>query len=151
MLKVKDLSELKSMEGHVFPASEWVTITQEMINQFADVTMDHQWIHVDVERAKTQTPFGSTIAHGFLTLSLIPKMSYTLYEVQSAKMGFNYGADKLRFINPVKAGARVRMNSSLKRVDLSPGSGKVYMEATMEIEGEEKPALLYEMISMVVE
>ena len=147
MLKLKDLAELKTKEGHVFPSSEWVTVTQDMINQFAEVTGDHQWIHVDVERAKKQTPFGSTIAHGFLTLSLIPKLSYTLYEVESAKMGFNYGADKLRFINPVKAGARVRMTATLNKVE----NGKVYMGCVIDIEGEEKPALIYEMISMVVE
>ena len=147
MLKLKDLAELKTKEGHVFPSSEWVTVTQDMINQFAEVTGDHQWIHVDVERAKKQTPFGSTIAHGFLTLSLIPKLSYTLYEVESAKMGFNYGADKLRFINPVKAGERVRMTATLNKVE----NGKVYMGCVIDIEGEEKPALIYEMISMVVE
>ena len=96
-------------------------------------------------------PGGSTIAHGFLTLSLLPKLSYTLYQVESAKLGYNYGADKLRFISPVKAGAKVRMTSSLKRVDAKPGSGKIYMECIVEIEGEEKPALLYEMISMIVE
>ena len=151
MLKIKDLAEMKTKEGHVFPPSEWITVTQEMINQFAEVTGDHQWIHVDVERAKTQMPGGSTIAHGFLTLSLLPKLSYTLYEVESAKLGYNYGADKLRFISPVKAGAKVRMTSSLKKVDAKPGSGKIYMECIVEIEGEEKPALLYEMISMIVE
>ena len=151
MLKIKDLAELKSKEGHVFPSSQWITVTQDMINQFADVTGDHQWIHVDVERAKKQMPGGSTIAHGFLTLSLLPKLSYTLYEVSSAKLGYNYGADKLRFISPVKAGSRVRMNATLKKVDAKPGSGKIYMECIVEIEGEEKPALLYEMISMIVE
>ena len=151
MLKIKDLAEMKTKEGHVFPPSEWITVTQEMIDQFADVTGDHQWIHVDVERAKTQMPGGSTISHGFLTLSLIPKLSYSLYHVESAKLGYNYGADKLRFISPVKSGARVRLSSTLKRVDSKPGSGKIYMECVIEIEGEEKPALLYEMISMIVE
>jgi len=151
MLKIKDLTELKNKEGHSFPSSKWVTISQDMINQFADVTGDHQWIHVDVERAKKETPFGSTIAHGFLTLSLLPQLSYTLYEVESAKMGFNYGADKLRFINPVKAGSKVRMTATLKKVDIGQGNGKVYMECVVEIEGETKPALIYEMISMIIE
>lgn len=151
MLKFKNIAALKEMEGHTFEPTEWITIDQEMIDKFADATGDHQWIHVDVERAKNETPFKSTIAHGFLTLSLLPKLSYTLYELESAKMGFNYGANKLRFISPVKAGSKVRLVSTLKNVDMSPGSAKVYMDCVVNIDGEEKPALIYEMISMVVE
>ncbi|MEE9372808.1 MAG: MaoC family dehydratase [Saprospiraceae bacterium] len=151
MIRVKDLAELKTKEGYTFPSSEWIAITQDMINQFAEVTGDYQWIHVDEERAKKQMPQGSTIAHGFLTLSLLPKLSYTLYEVESAKLGYNYGADKLRFISPVKSESKVRMTATLKKVEVKQGSGKIYMDCVIEIEGEKKPALIYEMISMIME
>lgn len=148
----------RSMTGDAYAAlvgqevgvSDWVTVTQEMINQFADVTGDHQFIHVNEELAK-QTPFGTTIAHGFLSLSLLPKFGYAALPQQAdAKMGVNYGMNKLRFIAPVKSGARVRGRFKLLALDTSkPGQRMSTVEATVEIEGEAKPALVAEWLTLV--
>jgi acyl dehydratase len=139
-----------AMVGQEIGVSDWVTISQEMINQFADVTGDHQFIHVNEELAK-QTPFGTTIAHGFLSLSLLPMFGYSALPLQTdAKMGVNYGANKLRFIAPVKSGKRVRGRFKLLALDTSkPGQRMSTVEATVEIEGETKPALVAEWLTLV--
>ena len=152
MLKIKNLEELKSKVGHTFAPTEWITVDQDMINKFADATGDHQWIHIDTERAKKESPFGTTIAHGFLTLSLLPKLSYSLYSVESARMGVNYGTDKVRFTSPVKSGSRVRMVATFTKMDDVPNGGmKIHTKCVFEIENEKKPACIAEQISMVFE
>ncbi|QOK62402.1 MaoC family dehydratase [Brucella suis bv. 3] len=128
------LDQLRESIGTEIGCSEWREVTQEMINQFADATDDHQFIHVDPERAAKETPFGGTIAHGFLTLSLLM--------LEGATMGINYGFDKLRFVSPVKTGARVRARFKLADADIRP-SGRVvnHYDVTLEIENSLKPAL----------
>lgn len=130
--------------------SDWVEVTQEMIDKFADATGDHQFIHVDPERAKL-TPFGGTIAHGFLTLSLMPLLSSKVTDapqLDGAKMGVNYGGNKVRFINPVRSGSRVRGRFKLLEFDEKrPGQFQQTNEFTVEIEGQDKPALIAEWIA----
>ena len=131
--------------------SEWVEVTQDMINKFADATGDHQFIHIDEERAK-QTPFGGTIAHGFLTLSLIPMLGAKTPgpRMEGVKMGVNYGGNKVRFINPVRAGKRVRAHTkTIEFVEKRPGQWQQTNEVTIEIEGEDKPALIAEWMSQI--
>ena len=143
------LDEMKAMVGTVIGTSEWVLVDQEMINKFADATGDHQYIHVDVEMAK-MSPFGQTIAHGFLTLSLIPMLSAMaeLPHLDNIKMGLNYGSDRLRFLAPVKSGKRVRAHFKLASIEEKrPGQMQQMLEVTVEIEGEDKPALICEWIS----
>ncbi len=143
--------ELKEYAGRSLLPSEWITITQEQINEFADVTDDHQFIHVDEAAAKA-TPLGSTIAHGFLTLSLLSTLRPSDWPVlENAEMTFNYGLDKLRFLQPVKAGARVRVHTKILAVrQKRPGQYLVKSEKTMEIEGEEKPAFVAQMLVLLV-
>jgi acyl dehydratase len=143
--------ELKRLIGQESNPSSWLEITQERINQFADATNDHQFIHVDPARA-SETPFGGTIAHGFLTLSLLPALTAEISpDVEGRVMGINYGLDKLRFVQPVKAGSRVRARQELlKAVERKPGYWMIKTRITMEIEGEEKPALIAETISIIV-
>ena len=144
-------AELKEYAGTSLLPSEWMTITQEQINQFADVTDDHQFIHVDEEAAKA-TPLGSTIAHGFLTLSLLsPLQPPDWPALDNAEMVFNYGLDKLRFLQPVKAEQRVRVHTKILAVqEKRPGQYLIKSEKTMEIEGEEKPAFVAQMLALVV-
>ncbi len=143
------LDELKAMVGTVVGTSDWVLIDQDMINKFADATGDHQFIHVDIEKAKL-TPFGQTIAHGFLTLSLLPMLQANANppRLDNIKMGINYGSDKLRFLSPVKSGKRVRGVFKLTAIEEKrPGQIQQTHETTIEIEGEDKPALICEWIS----
>ena len=135
---------------------DWMEISQEIINQFADVTLDHQFIHVDPERAKA-TPFGTTIAHGFLTLSMLTHLGASANDpnADSARyagmvMGVNYGFDKVRFINPVKVGSRVRAHSELSGVELKGNAIQMTRTFTVEIEGETKPALVADWITRSV-
>jgi acyl dehydratase len=140
---------LKARVGEQVGTSEWVLVDQEMINKFADATGDHQFIHVDPVRAAA-TPFGGTIAHGFLTLSLMPLLSAKsdIPRVEGVKMGVNYGSNKLRFLAPVRAGKRVRAHFTLLELDEKrPGQWQQVQEVTVEIEGEDKPALICEWIS----
>jgi len=140
--------ELQAKAGEVIGVSDWVEVSQERINQFADATGDHQFIHIDEERAR-QTPFGGTIAHGFLTLSLIPVLGAKTQgaRVEGVKMGVNYGGNKVRFIAPVRAGKRVRSHTKLlELVEKRPGQWQQTNEITIEIEGEDKPALIAEWI-----
>lgn len=138
--------------GEVIGTSEWIAIEQDRINQFADATGDHQFIHLDAEKAK-MTPFGGTIAHGFLTLSLLPYLmaqSNDLLSIDGVKMGVNYGIDKLRFLSPVKSGKRVRGVFTLGAlIEKRPGQWQQTLECSVEIEGEEKPALIASWINQV--
>ena len=140
------LADLKAELGQEIAVSDWLTITQERINQFAEATGDHQWIHVDVERAKA-SQFGATIAHGFLTLSLIPCFAEPSIKVKSLKMGINYGLNKVRFISPVKVNSRLRGRFTVKAFDDIEGGAQVTMTVTIEIEGQEKPACVAESIA----
>ena len=139
---VVDFDAVKNMAGTELGATEWCEITQEMVNTFADATDDHQWIHVDPERAK-DGPFGAPIAHGFLTLSLIIPFWGELFDVSDVKTKVNYGLDKVRFTSPVKVGSRVRAVMKLADVQEVKGDGlHLVVEATFEIEGEERPAVV---------
>ena len=143
------IDDMKAKIGTVIGTSEWVLVDQEMINKFADATGDHQFIHIDIEKAKL-TPFGQTIAHGFLTLSLIPMLAAkaNLPHLDNIKMGVNYGSDKLRFLAPVKSGKRVRAHFKLASFEEKrPGQIQSMQEVSIEIEGEDKPALITEWIS----
>jgi acyl dehydratase len=144
----------KAAEGKEEGAGDWMELTQKRIDQFADVTEDHQFIHVDPERAKA-TPFGTTIAHGFLTLSLLthldkssPKGDPARY--QGVVMGVNYGFDKVRFISPVKVGSRIRSKGLLSKVELKGNAVQITRTMTVEIEGEERPALVADWLTRVV-
>ena len=141
--------ELQAKVGEHLGTSDWVLVDQEMINKFADATGDHQFIHIDVEKARL-TPFGGTIAHGFLTLSLIPMLGASTDgpKVADVKMGVNYGGNKVRFLAPVRSGKRVRSHIKLLELDEKrPGQWQQTNEITIEIEGEEKPALIAEWIT----
>ncbi len=148
-MSVVTSAELIAMVGTVIGTSDWVLVDQEMINKFADATGDHQFIHIDAEKAK-MTPFGGTIAHGFLTLSLMPLLSAKadLPRLDGIKMGVNYGSDKLRFLAPVKSGKRVRAHFKLISMEEKrAGQWQQMQEVSVEIEGEDKPALICEWIS----
>ena len=141
--------DIQAKVGETVGTSEWVEVSQERINQFADATGDHQFIHVDEEKAK-MTPFGGTIAHGFLTLSLIPMLraKSDCPRPDGVRMGVNYGGNKVRFLAPVRSGKRVRGHFKLlELVEKRPGQWQETMETTIEIEGEEKPALIAEWMS----
>jgi len=143
--------ELKTLIGQESNPSSWLEITQERIDRFADATNDHQFIHVDPEKA-AKTPFEATIAHGFLTLSLLPALTAEISpDVEGRVMGINYGLDRLRFVQPVKAGSRVRARQELlKAVERKPGHWMIKSRVTMDIEGEEKPAMIADTISIIV-
>ncbi len=143
--------ELKAYAGRSLLPSEWMTITQERIDQFADVTDDHQFMHVDQAAARA-TLLGSTIAHGFLTLSLLTALGPPDWpDLEDTEMVFNYGLDKLRFLQPVKAGSRVRVHTKILSVrQKRPGEFLIKSEKTMEIEGEEKPAFVTQSLVLVV-
>jgi acyl dehydratase len=142
---IEGIEELKSLVGEEVAASDWFEITQSRINDFADATEDHQWIHIDVERAEADSPFGSTIAHGFLTLSLLPHFAAQAFSVRgNFKMGINYGLNRLRFISPVKSGSRVRGRFTLQAVEDVAGGVQLTWAVTVESEGGAKPALAAE-------
>jgi acyl dehydratase len=138
-------------EGQELGVSSWQLIDQDRINAFADCTGDHQWIHVDVERAKREGPFGGTIAHGYLTLSMLAPLQQEIGVIpEDAGQAINYGLDKLRFVTPVKAGSRIRMRVRLLSIE-DRGKGRLLLrtENTFEIEGEDKPALTAESLALV--
>ena len=138
--------DLLGKEGLKIGPSDWMEITQERINTFADATGDHQWIHVDEERAKSG-PFGTTIAHGYLTLSLAAKLMPEILKIKKMSMGINYGTEKVRFLNPVKSGARVRGIGEFVEIKEVPGGYQSTLRVTIEIKGEEKPACVVDTIS----
>jgi len=147
MKTFQTLSELTALVGHEVAVSEWITITQEQVNQFAQATGDHQWIHVDVERAKAG-PFGAPIAHGFLTLSLLPQFFASALEIREVGMGVNYGLNKVRFTGPVPVGSRLRAHLRLLKSEPIDNQGRqVTWEVTVEREGVAKPVCVAESIS----
>lgn len=149
MTTLIDKQNISDYIGFETEATEWLTMGQDRINQFADCTMDHQFIHVDPVRAK-ETPFGTTIAHGFLSLSMLSYFSeqYSVV-INGVYMGINYGFDKVRFLAPVKVGSRIRAKAKILAIDeIKPGNFRMNTEVTIEIEGEAKPALVAEWISV---
>jgi acyl dehydratase len=143
------LAELEGAAGLELEPSDWVTIEQRAIEQFAEATGDHQWIHVDPERA-AQGPFGTTVAHGYLSLSLLPGLLGSMLNVTDARMGVNYGIEKVRFTAPVPSGSRVRLKATIRSAE-KRGDGVLYhVGAEVEIEGSEKPALVGEVVYLVL-
>ena len=145
------IENLQARVGKAAQTGEWITITQEIINRFADLTGDHQWIHIDEERCRRESPYGSTIAHGMLVQAIIPKlMSGGDDWMEGFSAGINYGSDKVRFTAPVRAGARIRARSVIKEVtELDNGSVRVVNAVTVEIEGEDKPACYAELVGLL--
>jgi acyl dehydratase len=148
-MKTVAASELQGLIGTEIGASEWIVVAQDRINQFADVTEDHQFIHINEDMAK-KTPFGGTIAHGFLTLSLLSKFSEGAgLVIEGVQMGVNYGFEKVRFLAPVPSGSKVRGRFTLKQaVEKKPGQHLLTYEVTVDIEGQEKPALIADWLGM---
>lgn len=138
--------DLMGNEGLKIGPSDWMEISQDRVNTFADATGDYQWIHVDEERAK-KGPFGTTIAHGYLTLSLAAKLMPEIIHIENMSMGINYGTEKTRFINPVKVGSRVRGHGEFVEIKEVPGGYQSTLRVTIEIEGEDKPACVVDTIS----
>lgn len=146
MLIIDLPSQLNDFVGTTIGPGDWLTVDQAMINAFADLTGDRQWIHVDTERAAREMPGGKTIAHGFLVLALLGRLMPPLYEVKSASRILNYGSDRLRFLNAVPAGACVRASITFKSVEPVPGGRKCVTETSIEVQGQSKPALVAESI-----
>lgn len=145
MKKFNGLAEFIAAEGTQLGPTEWLEITQDRVNLFAEATDDHQWIHVDPERAASG-PFGETIAHGLLTLSLIPHFTYQLYSVDNVAMAINYGYNKVRFVTPVRVGAMLRARAEIASVTQLDGAVQAILNTTVEIEGSDKPAAVAESI-----
>jgi acyl dehydratase len=148
---IRSTDDAIALIGEELGVSRWVDIDQGRIDAFADVTMDHQWIHVDVEKAKAESPYGATIAHGFLTLSLIPGVSKDNYRVENAKMGINYGLNKVRFLAAVTAGSRIRVRSELAdAIRVGDDTVNLTVRHTVEIDGVAKPAAVADLIASFV-
>lgn len=150
-LHFKDIAGFKEMIGKELPHSEWITVTQEMINDFANATLDKQWVHVDEARAAKESPFRCTIAHGFMSLALVSKMLEDLVVVESVKMGLNYGLNYVRFPHPVPVNSRLQMQSSVKAIEDQQQGVKITFECKVVIEGVEKPACVAEFLGMMFE
>jgi len=144
-----NIDELANAVGETLGTSDWITVTQDAIDKFAEATGDYQWIHVDRERAKI-SPFGTTIAHGYLTLALAPRLMDQIYKVDNIRLRINYGLNKVRFTEPVKSGARVRMTLKLQSVDRMPKGIRVTTEARFAIDGVERPACIAELVAVLV-
>ena len=144
-----DLAELESAVGEELGTTDWLEITQERVDAFAEATDDHQWIHVDPERAK-DGPFGQTIAHGYLTLSMIPRFNQELISIETAGPRLNYGLNKVRFPNPVKVGARIRCTATLAELTDVAAGKQMVTRYTIEIEDEAKPACVAEMVVLLL-
>jgi acyl dehydratase len=147
MTRMVDVAELPGLVGHEVGVSDWVTVDQDRIDRFAELCGDHQWIHVDVERAKRE--IGGTIAHGFLTVSLMSTMSAQIMRVKDVKRGLNYGFNKLRFTGVVPAGSEIRMRMKLVSVEPKAGGLAITRECTVEVKGAERPALIAEWVGVV--
>ena len=141
------IADAKAQIGQEIGVTDWMLIDQERVNAFAQVTGDQQWIHVDVERAKRESPFGGPIAHGYLTLSLLAKFAQECIAVEGVKLAVNYGLNRVRFASPVKVGSRVRARFVLGAVGDIPGGAQIVWQAVIEIEGSDKPACAAEMVT----
>jgi acyl dehydratase len=147
--KFNGLDEFVAAQGSQLGPTDWLEVTQDRVNLFADATDDHQWIHVDPERA-ANGPFGGTIAHGLLTLSLLPHFTHQLYTVDNIAMAINYGYNKVRFITPVRVGSKVRARAEIAKVDQLDGAVQATVTVTVEIEGSDKPAAVAESIARFI-
>lgn len=148
--ELESYDQLRQMAGQEVAVTDWFEVSQERINQFAEATGDHQWIHVDVDRAREQSPYHTTIAHGFLTLSLLPMLMHEAFVItQPPKMGINYGLNRVRFTDAVPAGSSLRAHFVLKSFDDIPGGGQMTWAVTVERAGAAKPCLVAEWISRV--
>ena len=145
MKKFSGLDEFAAAQGSQLGPTDWLEVTQDRVNLFADATDDHQWIHVDPERA-ANGPFGGTIAHGLLTLSLLPHFTHQLYTVDNIAMAINYGYNKVRFITPVRVGSKIRARAEIAKVDQLEGAVQATVTVTVEIDGSDKPAAVAESI-----
>ncbi|WP_193095892.1 MaoC family dehydratase [Brevibacterium sp. FME17] len=150
MRTLNGIDEITSLVGTELGSSEWTTIDQEAINTFADVTDDHQWIHIDEQRA-ADGPYGSTIVHGFFTLSLIPKFSSKIFTIEGVSIRVNYGLNKVRFAQPVPVGSRLRGTVSVNEVIPGDKGTQVILKHVIEIEGEDRPACIAEVVTLLVE
>ena len=148
----KTIEDFRSMEGKPLPNGQWYTVTQQMINDFANATLDKQWIHIDEKRAEKESPFKSTVAHGFRSVSMLSKLLEDLFSIKSLKMGLNYGLNKVRFPNPVPVNSQLRLLSSVKEIENLGSNGiKVTFLCTVEIKEQEKPACVAEFIAALFE
>ncbi len=145
-LTIDGIAGLKEMVGQHLGYSDYLEITQERVNEFAQATGDHQWIHVDPERARAESPFGGPIAHGHLTLSLGPKLGPEIVTVKGVKMGVNYGCEKVRFPSPVPVGSKLRLGAMLDSVDDIEGGAQIQMTYTFEVEGATKPSCVAQVV-----
>jgi len=151
-LEITDFKEFRELEGKPFPPGEWVTITQEMIDDFARATGDFQWIHTDPEKAALYSPFKKPVAHGFLSVSLLSRLLGDCVEVRSVKLGLNYGLNKVRFPAPLPVDSRVRLKGMVKQIEVYPKNGlKITWDCTVEIEGVAKPACVAEFVTLMFE
>lgn len=146
MREIASLAELKALLGQEVAVSDWVEISQQRVNTFADATGDHQWIHVDVDRCRRESPFGGPVAHGFLTLSLLPAMLENALLMSDVKIGVNYGLNKVRFPAPVPVGSRLRARLSLRTVDAIEGGAQLGWDVVIEREGSDKPVCVAEVL-----
>jgi acyl dehydratase len=147
MRTIASVEELKSLVGQEVAVSDWVHISQERVNLFAEATGDHQWIHIDIERSRKESPYGGTIAHGFLTLSLLPMLMESVISMPTSKMGVNYGLNKVRFPAPVPVGSKVRGRVMLMEVEDIEGGAQMTWKVTIEREGGDKPVCVAESLS----
>ena len=150
MRTLNGIDEITSLVGTELGSSEWTTIDQDAINTFADVTDDHQWIHIDEERA-AEGPYGATIVHGFFTLSLIPKFSSEIFTIEGVSIRVNYGLNKVRFAQPVPVGSRLRGTVSVNEVIPGDKGTQVILKHVIEIEGQDRPACIDEVVTLLVE
>lgn len=148
----KNFEEFRRQEGESLPVGKWIGITQDMINAFAEATLDFQWIHVDVEKARQYSPFKAPVAHGFMSVSLLSKMLGDVMEVQSVQMGVNYGLNKVRFPHPVVVNSKLRLIGKISRIENYGDNGlKITWNCTVEIKGADKPACVAEFVSLMFE
>ena len=151
MRHIASMEELRSLAGQEVAVTEWFTVSQERVNQFAEATGDHQWIHLDVERCKKESPYGTTIAHGFLTLSLLPMIMQSAVSMPESRLSVNYGLNKVRFPAPVSVGSKVRGRLLLKDVEDIEGGVQMTWGVTIECEGGDRPACVAESIARCYE
>ena len=150
-LVFEDLAKLHSIEGKELPVGNWFTVTQQMINDFANATLDKQWIHVDEEKAAKYSPTKTTMAHGFMSVAMLSELISDLIVIKSVKMGLNYGLNKVRFPNLVPVNSQLRLISTLKQIEDFPSGKKLTFNCIIEIKGQEKPACVAEFIFVLIE
>lgn len=151
-LELENIESFRELEGKTLPAGNWLTVTQEMINDFAKATMDFQWIHVDVEKASKYSPFKKPVAHGFMSLSLLAKLLKDVLLIKSVKMGVNYGLNKVRFPSPVLVDSRLRLISTIQKIENYGDNGvKITWNCVVETDESDKPACVAEFISLMFE